>query len=186
MRRALGILPMVAFALAACAAPNSGGGAGDNESQQQTMPAASHDMAASSMPSASGAPASAPPSDDVTSSEASARVAIDDVLTDPAAFADEEITISENIDAVFVDDLAFLFGGTEVDGQLLVVVTPDAPIDKEIEEDRVVTVTGSLVPFTAEDLEAAGAGISIDDEMLAGFEGDLVLIATAISDPLAG
>ena len=35
-------------------------------------------------------------------------------------------------------------------------------------------------------LEAVGAGISIDDEKLADFEGDAVLVATAVSDPLAG
>ena len=70
----------------------------------------------------------------------------------------------------------FLFSGTEVEGQLLVVLTPDATIEKTVQANRVVNVTGSLVPFTAEDLEAAGAGLSLDDDALAEFEGDIVLV----------
>ncbi len=85
-----------------------------------------------------------------------------------------------------MEDVAFLFSGIEVEGQILVVLTPGATIEKDVQADRVLSVTGSLVPFTAEDLEAAGAGLSLDDDALAEFEGDVALVATEVTDPLGG
>lgn len=178
MHRALGILTILALATvtAACAAPGIGEGSSHD---------ASSGSAAASMPLASGAVPSGAAS---ASSEAGGadgeRVSIDDLLADASLFADREIRVSENVEEVFVEGQAFLFTGTEVEGQLLVVVTPDAPVEKEIEVDRVVTATGMVVPLTAEDLEAAG--VPIDDEIIAAVEGNAVLVATAISDPLAG
>lgn len=183
MHRALGILTILALAIAmaACAAPGTGGGT----SSDDPTSASTTGSAEANMPSASGAV----PSDGASAAPGIAsgdgeRVSIDDLLADPSLFADREITVSENIDEVFVEGQAFLFSGTEVEGQLLVVVTPDAPIEKEIEVDRVVTATGMVVPLTAEDLEAAG--VPLDDEIIAAVEGNAVLVATAISDPLAG
>lgn len=174
---------MIALVLAACAAP---GGGEATVSEAPSTAAGSQDMAPSGAPSGGDASASPAASDDAEASDASDRVAIDDVLTDPAALEGQPITLSENVEEVFVEDLAFLFSGTEVEGQVLVVVTPDATIGKEIQADRVVTVTGTLVPFTAEDLEGAGAGVGFDDEGLAAFEGDVVLVATEVADPLGG
>jgi hypothetical protein len=168
---------------AACAAPGTGGSAADSETEP-SMATASHDMSASTPPSAGAASSIPAASGGETSS--GGRVAIDDVLTDPASFEGQEITLSENVDQVFVEDVAFLFSGTEVEGQILVVLTPDATIEKTVQANRVVNVTGSLVPFTAEDLEAAGAGISLDDDALAEFEGDVVLVGTEVADPLGG
>ena len=168
--------------MAACAAPGSGGNATDAETDP-SMATESHDMS-TTVPSADDASAS--PASSGGEASDGARVAIDDVLADPAAFEGQEITLSENIDQVLLEDVAFVFSGTEVEGQVLVVLTPDAAIEKEVQTSRVVNVTGTLVPFTAEDLEAAGAGLSLDDEALAEFEGDLVLVGTQVADPLGG
>lgn len=176
MHRALGILTTLALltVTAACAAPGTGGGSSSNDpgSAAASMPAASGDLSTDAASPTAG-----------TSDADGERVSIDDLLTEPSLFADGEITVSENVDEVFVEDQAFLFTGTEVEGQLLVVVIPDAPIEKEIEVDRVVNATGMVVPLTAEDLEAAG--VPVDDEIIEAVEGNAVLVATAISDPLA-
>ena len=188
MRRGFAVLPTIAIVVAACAGPGTSGSEADSENSP-SMAAGSHDMS-SSAPSSSSSPGTGEPSASPAASDAGsggdvdARVAIDDVLTDPAAFEGQPVTLSENIERVFIDDLAFELTGTEVEGQVLVVVTPDARVGKEIEADRVVTVTGTLAPFTGEDLHAAGAGIAIDDEALAEFEGDAVLVATEVADPL--
>jgi hypothetical protein len=182
MRRVVGLLGTLALVAAACAAPGSSGSVADPETDPSM--AGSHDMSASMAPSA-GAASSSPAASDGEAT-GGGRVSIDDVLTDPAAFEGQEITLSENVDQVFVEDVAFLFRGTEVEGQILVVLTPDASIEKDVQANRVVNVTGSLVPFTAEDLEAAGAGLSLDDDALAEFEGDVVLVGTEVTDPLGG
>ena len=176
LRRALGVLSILALALAACASQGTGGGATD---EATGMAAGSHAMSSAAAPNASGASTS--PSAEASTEE---RVWIDDVLADPAAFEDQQITISENVDAVIADDAAFIFSGTEVEGQLLVVLTPETTVNEKPEVNRVITVTGTLVPFTAEELEAAGAPISIDDEALSEFSGNAVLIATEVNDPL--
>ena len=178
MHRALGILTILALtiATAACAAPGTGEGSSDD---------ASSGSAPANMPAASGAvPSDAADAGPGTGGLDGERVSIDDLLADPSLFADREITVSENVEEVFVDGQAFLFTGTEVEGQLLVVVTPDAPVEKEVEVDRVLTATGMVVPLTAQDLEAAG--VPLDDEIIAAVEGNAVLVATAISDPLGG
>ena len=176
MHRALGILTTLSLLTltAACAAPGPGGGSSSNApgSAGANTPATSGDLSTDAASPTSG-----------TGDADGERVSIDDLLTDPSLFADREITVSENVDEVFVEDQAFLFTGTEVEGQLLVVVTPDAPIEKDIEVDRVVNATGMVVPLTAEDLEAAG--VPVDDEIIEAVEGNAVLVATAISDPLA-
>jgi hypothetical protein len=160
IRRVVGLLATLALVAAACAAPGSSGSVADPDADPSM--AGSHDMSASTAPS---------------SAEASSS---------PAAFEGQEITLSENVDQVFVEDVAFVFSGTEVEGQILVVLTPDATIEKDVQANRVVNVTGSLVPFTAEDLEAAGAGLSLDDDALAEFDGDVVLVGTVVTDPLGG
>ena len=183
IRRVVGVLATLTLVTAACAAPGSSGSVADPETDP-SMATGSHDMSASTAPSAGDAS----PSPAASNGEASGggRVAIDDVLTDPASFEGQEITLSENVDQVFVEDVAFLFSGTEVEGQILVVLTTDAAIEKDVQANRVVNVTGSLVPFTAEDLEGAGAGLSLDDDALAEFEGDIVLVGTEVADPLGG
>lgn len=183
MARVAGLLATLALVAAACAAPGSSGGVAD-PATEPSMATASHDMSASTTPSAGDASSS--PAASGGEASTGGRVAIDDVLTDPASFEGREITLSENVDQVFVEDVAFLFSGTEVEGQILVVLSPDATIEKTVQANRVVNVTGSLVPFTAEDLEAAGGGLSLDDDALAEFEGDIVLVGTEVADPLGG
>ncbi len=182
IRRVVGLLATLALVAAACAAPGSGGSVADPDADPSM--AGSHDMSASMAPSS--AEASSSPAASNSEAAGGGRVSIDDVLTDPAAFEGQEITLSENVDQVLVEDVAFLFSGTEVEGQILVVLTPDATIEKDVQANRVVNVTGSLVPFTAEDLEAAGAGLSLDDDALAEFDGDVVLVGTVVTDPLGG
>lgn len=113
------------------------------------------------------------------------RVSIDEVLADPAAHVDEDITILENIDEEYVEDSAFVFSGTEVQGQLLVVLADGATVEKAVEPDRIVAVTGRIIPFTSERMEAAGLGMSIDDEALARYGGNAILVAARVADPLA-
>ncbi|MDQ4035166.1 MAG: hypothetical protein M3153_04475 [Chloroflexota bacterium] len=182
MRRVVGLVAALALTTAACAAPGSSGSVADPATDPGMAPG--HDMAGSMAPSAGEATSSPAASSGEASDDG--RVSIDDVLTDPAAFEGHEVTLSENVDQVFVEDVAFLFSGIEVEGQILVVLTPGATIEKGVQADRVLSVTGSLVPFTAEDLEAAGAGLSLDDDALAEFEGDVALVATEVTDPLGG
>jgi hypothetical protein len=182
MRRALGIVPVVALVLAACAGQGTGSGATEDDA---AMPSGSHAMASSTGPAASEAATTpAASADESAAAAGDDRVAIDDVLADPAAFEDQEITISENVDEVFLDGAAFLFSGTEVEGQLLVVATPETTVNEQPEANRVITVTGTLVPFTAEDLEAAGAAIAIDDAALGDFSGNAALVAAETNNPL--
>lgn len=117
--------------------------------------------------------------------EVAQRESIDDVLADPAAYVDADITIMENIDQVYVPDSAFVFSGTEVQGQLLVVLSAGATVDKPIAADRVVSATGRVIPFTAERMAAAGLELTPDDERLSGFGGNAVLVVSHIGDPLA-
>ena len=163
VHRIAALAAAAAFALAACA-PAGGGSSGGPATSPGSV-------------SASAAPS---PSDEVAS-----RVSIDDVLVDPAAFQDADVTIMENVDEVYVVDRAFRFSGTEVQGDLLVVVAPDATIDKEIQPDRVVTVTGRIVPFTDEAMQAAGIDLTADDEAFAGYAGNAVLVAARVADPLS-
>lgn len=165
LRRPFALAAFAMLTLAACAP--AGGGAGD--------PADPSTVPASPLPTEGGNTA-----DDVAE-----RVSIDDVLADPAAFVDADLTVMENIDEVYVEDRAFLFSGTEVQGQLLVVLEDGAPIEKAVQPDRVVAVTGRIIPFTTERMEAAGLDLTVDDEVLARYGGNAVLVATRVADPLA-
>lgn len=166
MRRTLGILPVAALVLAACAAPGSG--TGDSSTDPAASPAA---PGASSSAAASGVPG---------------RVDIGDLYADPGAFAGEELTVLGRVDAIAVDGGAFLTSPSGEEDGLLVVLAEDATVDKEIAERAVLWITGSVVPFTAEDLAAAGATVAADDAGLAGHAGGYVLVASEIGDPLAG
>lgn len=164
-RRPFGLAAIALLALTACAP--AGTGVGD-------APAPSTGPAS---PIGSGA---ANPDDEVA-----ARESIDDVLADPEAYVDADITIMENIDEEFVEDRAFLFSGTEVQGQLLVVLEDGATIEKTVQPDRVVAVTGRIIPFTTERMEAAGLDLTVDDEAVSRYGGNAVLVATHVADPLA-
>jgi len=163
IRRTLGVIPVVALLLAACAAPGSGGG-----------------DAASPSPSA---PASASASDDVA--DAVARVDIGDLYADPAAFEGQQVRILGRVDSVLVDDAAFLTSPNgEADG-LLVVAAQDATVDKSPAARSVLWITGTVVPLTADDLAAAGAVVAADDAALADVAGDYAIVASELKDPLA-
>jgi hypothetical protein len=162
MRRTLGILPVAALVLAACAAP--GTGAGDSD----TSPAASATSPAASAPA----------------SDVAGRVDIGDLYADPGAFAGQEVTILGRVDAIAVEGGAFLTSPSGEEDGLLVVLAEDATIDKEIAEKSVLWITGSVVPLSAEDLEAAGAAVSADDAGLADYAGEYVVVANEIGDPL--
>lgn len=186
MRRApviLLILPILALVLAACAPAGTGGGNESNDAT--TAPMSSEPMSSEPMtPGASGSLdlASDDPSDEI--GEPTGRVDIDDVLTDPASFAGgDEVTIAENVEEVLVEETAFVISGTMVEGNLLVVLTPDAEIEKEIQVDRVVDITGTIVAI--DELESTDAAVSTDDPEVSGFDGEYAIVATVIGDPLA-
>jgi hypothetical protein len=85
---------------------------------------------------------------------------------------------------VLVDGTAFLTSpsGTE-EGQFPVVVTADAPVDKEIAVGSMLWLEGSSVALTEEDLQAAGVDVSADQ--LGEFDGEFVFVADLVADPLA-
>lgn len=172
MRRAAGILSFVVVLLAACAAP--GTGAGGSESQ----PAGSGDVNTSS----SAAPSGSAPA--MAEEGSVGRVDIGVLAADPSAFEGQEIRVLARVDHVLVDGVAFLTSPSATDeGQLAVVIRPDAQVDKEIAEGGVVWVEGSVVGFSQEDLDGAGVDVSLDE--LGDFSGEFAIVADAIGDPLA-
>jgi hypothetical protein len=164
MRRAIGILPPLVLVLAACAAPGSGGG--DHSSDMASTSAAA---------SASTAP-----------SGAAGRVDIGDLYADPAAFAGQEVTILGRVDGLVGDGGAFLTSPSGEDEGLLVVPADDATVEKEAAQNRVLWITGIVVPFDSEALAAAGTSVGADDPALAEYAGDYAIVATELGDPLAG
>jgi hypothetical protein len=164
MRRAIGILPPLVLVLAACAAPGTGGG--DDSSDMATTSAAA---------SASTA-----------SSGATGRVDIGDLYADPAAFAGQEVTILGRVDGLVGDRGAFLTSPSGEDEGLLVVPADDATVEKEAAQNRVLWITGIVVPFDSEALAAAWTSVGVDDPALAEYTGDYAVVATELGDPLAG
>lgn len=166
MRRAIGILPPLVLVLAACAAPGSGGGGGDDTSDMASTSAAA---------SASTAP-----------SEPAGRIDIGDLYADPAAFAGQEVTILGRVDGLVGDGGAFLTSPSGEDEGLLVVPADDATVEKEAAQNRVLWITGIVVPFDTEALAAAGTSVGADDPALAEYTGEYAIVATQLGDPLAG
>lgn len=167
MRRAIGILPPLVLVLAACAAPGTGGG--DTNGGTGSLE-----------PMASGSPAA---SDD--GAAGIGRVDIGDVFADPSSFAGQELTVLGRVDAVLINGTAFLTSPSAEPDGLLVILADDATVEKDVAEKRVLWITGTVVPFTSEDLASAGASVSTDDASLADYTGEYVLVATQIGDPLA-
>ena len=169
MRRAAGILALTAL-LAACAAPGTGGGA--------TASGIGTDGMTSTNPSVSPA-ASGGTIDDTTT-----RVDIGVLSDDPSAFSGEPIKVLARVDQVLVEGLVFLTSPSASDeGQIPVLVRPDAQVDKEIAEAGVVWVEGTVVGLTDQELADAGLDVSLDQ--LGEFDGEFAIVADAISDPLA-
>jgi hypothetical protein len=156
LRRTLGVLPIAALLLAACAAPGSGGG-----------------DTASPIPSATDGGSAAP-----------GRVDIGDLHADPAAFAGQDVRILGRVDTVLVEDAAFLTSPSGEEDGLLVVVADGARVDKAPVARSVLWITGTVVPLTAEDLAAAGALVTTDDAALADVSGEYAIVATELADPL--
>jgi hypothetical protein len=130
----------------------------------------------------SGSAPSPAPSGDTATGEAQ-RVDIGVLSADPEAFAGRDITLLARVDEVLVDDLAFVTSpsGTE-EGRMLVVVAPDAPADKEMRPGAMFLLEGTVVAVTPEDLQAAG--VDLDAEDLAAFDGQFAFVANAAGDPL--
>jgi hypothetical protein len=170
--RAAGVA-VLAVALAACAAPGTGGG--------------STEAPLSSV----GAMSSSPPSANPTASaradrgELGNRVDIGALAEDPSSFSGEEITVLARVDQVLVDGSVFLTSpSASEEGQMAVIVRPDAQVDKEIVEGSVAWVTGSVIGLTEDELQQAGVDVAPDE--LGTIGGDFAIVADAIRDPLAG
>lgn len=173
MHRAPGLLGIVIL-LAACAAPGSGGE--PTEREAATSPATSDPMSGEAAPSGS-ASAEAETTGD-------RRIDMAALAADPSAAVAREITVLARVDQVVVDGLAFLTSpSASDDGQIAVIVRPDGQVDKEIAEGRMVFVDGTVVGFTAEELETAGVGIGTEE--LGEFGGEFAIVADAVRDPLA-
>lgn len=90
----------------------------------------------------------------------------------------------QNVASVLLPDQAFLFTGVAAEDELLVVVADDATVDTAIEQNRVVEVTGTVVPFTDDALAEAGAAVTAADPALADYAGEGVLVADTVVSPL--
>ena len=170
MRRAAGIITLTAL-LAACAAPGTGGGPSEPAS---TVPADAGSMTQSSSPGASG------PSE----TGASTRVDIGALSEDPSSFSGQSIKVLARVDQVLVDGVAFLTSPSASDeGQLAVLIRPDAQVDKDTVEGNVVWVEGTVVGLNEQELADAGLDVTLDQ--LGEFDGEFAIVADAIGDPLA-
>ena len=181
MHRALGILPVLTLLLAACAASGTGGGgasfAPDSSSARES--AAASASGAAETGASTGATAS--PADQGGGAD---RIDIGVLTGDPGAVAGTELRVLARVDEMVADGEAFYTSPSGTDeGRFLVVLAEDARVDKEMVEGAVVWVDGTVVGGTGEELESAGAATT---EMPSDYEGDYVLIASALADPLAG
>jgi hypothetical protein len=168
MRRALGILPVIALLLAACAR-GTGAGATDTSTEPSGSSANQPSTSASAAPSASEA---------VTTG----RIDIGALVGEAASYQGQEVTVLGRVDSVLADGKAFTTSPNGDDNNILVIVGDNATVEKDIAEKAVVFITGTVVPFTGDDLAAAGAAIGVDQ--LADYQGDYVIVASDISDPL--
>lgn len=181
MHRALGILPVLTLAVAACAAPQTG--AGDASSGPESSAAASPSTSSPSGTSGTDASggASASPAPEAGSAE---RIDIGVLAGDPGAVAGSELRVLARVDEVLSDGQAFYTSPSGTDeGRLLVVLADDARVDKEMAQGAVLWVDGTVVGGTGEELESAGAATT---ELPSDYEGDHVLVASVLADPLAG
>lgn len=169
MHRALGILPITALLLAACA---RGTGAGASDPSLAPLPSS---ITASS--SAPGAAASA------GETAGTGRIDIGALVGDAASYEGQDVTILGRVDSVLADGQAFTTSANGDDNSILVIVGDDATVQKDITEKAVVFITGNVVPFTGEDLAAAGAAVGADQ--LSDYQGDYAIVATEIADPLS-
>jgi hypothetical protein len=171
MRRAAGTLALSAL-LAACAAPGTGGGAAASGTEAESATSANPSMSVAAS------------DDSATSTATTTRVDVGALSDDPSAFTGEQIKVLARVDQVLVDGVAFLTSPSASDeGQIAVLVRPDAQVDKEIVEGSVVWVEGTVVGLTDQELSDAGLDISLDE--LGDFDGQFAIVADAISDPLA-
>lgn len=164
MRRALGILPLTALLLAACARGTGAGASNEPMTPSGSTPAMPTASASASEPASTG------------------RIDIGELVGDPASFEGQDITILGRVDTVLADGRAFTTSASGDDNNILVVVADGATVDKDIAEKAVVFVTGTVVPFTGDDLAAVGATIGADQ--LSAYQGDYAIVATEIGDPL--
>lgn len=173
MRRAAGIITLTAL-LAACAAPGTGGGA----SEPSGTSAAGGADTSSANPSMSAAASGTAENGSVT------RVDIGALSADPGSFSGTQIKVLARVDQVLVDGVAFLTSpSASEDGQIAVIIRPDAQVNKDVVEGSVVWVEGTVIGLTDEELTDAGLDVTLDQ--LGGFDGEFAVVADAISDPLA-
>lgn len=171
MRRAAGTLALTAL-LAACAAPGTGGGAAASGTEAESATSANPSMSVAAS------------DDSAASTTGTTRVDIGALSDDPSAFNGEQIKVLARVDQVLVDGVAFLTSPSASDeGQIAVLVRPDAQVDKEFVEGSVVWVEGTVIGLTEQELSDAGLDISLDE--LGDFDGEFAIVADAISDPLA-
>jgi hypothetical protein len=165
------LVPALILILAACAGPRTGAGgsagsSGLPDASGSSQPASS----LGSSPSASG-------------SETGGRVDIGVLTADPGSYEGQDVRVLARVDEVLVDGTAFLTSPSASDeGQIAVVLRPDAQVDKQPVAGSVVWVDGTVMGFTADDLQAAGVDVTPDQ--LSGFSGEWVIVASAIGDPL--
>lgn len=120
--------------------------------------------------------------DDDTSAGPEIGVTADDVVSEPAQFLGETVTVSgEATDFVAGDSTGSGPGGFRLADELPVVVAPnaDAITDAPLSTGDVVRVTGTVETFVVAEFES-DFGVGFDDPAWAQFEREAVLVADAI------
>lgn len=172
MQRAAGIVALGAL-LAACAAPGTGGGATEPSGTSGTGAADAASMNPSTSPAASA-----------TAENGAVRVDIGALSDDPSSFTGQQVKVLARVDQVLVDGVAFLTSpSASEEGQIAVIIRPDAQVDKDVVEGSVVWVEGTVVGLTDQELADAGLDFSLDQ--LGDFDGEYAIVADSIGDPLA-
>jgi hypothetical protein len=156
------------LALSACAATTG------SEATEDTETATAEATASVEAESTSSAGMSA--SDDPGRESA---MDIDELTKDPETFLGQQIYVTAEVDEELDDDHAFTLSGIDESATLLVVNQANV-VFQEIDDDDLVAVKGTLVEFDAQAMQDAGADVTPDDEALADYDGEHVLVASAV------
>ena len=174
IHRRLTLAAALALALTACAQTDT--------ADETTEPAEPTEAATESAEPTTTPEAEATESAEAAASDDPAREAamtVEELITEPETFLGEEIYVTGTIGEELEDEHAFTIPTIEETDELLVVNEGDVVL-QELDSGDLVMVQGTLVEFDAEAMSDAGAELAPDDEALADFEGEHVLVASSV------
>lgn len=112
--------------------------------------------------------------------EPNVNVTLFNILDNPAAYYNQRVTVSGEVDKVW-SDRVFTIGGSDFDGSLLIVSEGPVPVVPGRTEampftvNDIVQVTGAVQPFDEGEIEAT-YDVDLDDRLAAMFEDKPVLV----------